>query len=86
MADAHDTACRGAGREHLVEALLVVGEAGKDRRDQDAGADAGLGEARQDLEALAARRRSGSTTRLTSSSSVPTLMETVSAATSCSRR
>ena len=85
MTDA-TTLRRGAGREHRVEAFLVVGEAGKDRRDQDTGQDAGLGEARQDLEALPARRRS----RLDDTPHVlvqrATLMETVSAATWCSRR
>ena len=44
---------------HLVQVLLVVGQAGKDRRDEDAGADARVGEAPEDLEPLAPRGRSG---------------------------
>ena len=46
-------------REHLVEVVLVVGQAGEDGRDQDAGADAGLREPSEDLEALPPGRCAG---------------------------
>ena len=55
----------GAGGQHLVQALLVVGQPGEDGRDEHAGADARVSEAPQDLEAACgpaaslARRRGG---------------------------
>ncbi len=71
--------------EDLVEVLVVVREAREDGRDQDRRPDARLGEAAEDLEPAPPGRVPGSTTRRTSSSSVPTLMETVTSATSFRR-
>jgi hypothetical protein len=58
-------------REDLLEVLVVVGEPGKDRGDEDARRPGGV---------------PGSTTRRTRSSSMPTLMETVTLVTSLRRR
>ena len=52
-------ACLGAGRQHLVQVLLAVGQAGEDGRHEHAGADPGVGEAPQDLQPLTPRRRPG---------------------------